>query len=156
MLIAKQALSYNAYACVDSDTNYPVAFFTLAASTSKVPGKFHVQGKDLNWEHYPSIQIDYLFVDKELQHNGIGSYVIDWVKLEARKRCCNFESYRYLILNAIKTEQAIRFYKKKGFLFSDEADEEEIEQSLEDGLFLDDKDKVVGMFFDLMTLTLQE
>lgn len=142
----------NAYACIDTEKDYPVAFFTLAATSLNVPPEFRETGKDLNWDNYPSIQIDYLFVDKDLQHHGVGSYILSWIKLTAKQRRYEFEAYRFLFLNAIMTEQAIRFYKKNDFIIAEEDDQMEIEQSLENGLFVDDKECVVPMFFDLNSL----
>ena len=46
----------NAYACIDTEKDYPVAFFTLAATSLNVPPEFRETGKDLNWDNYPSIQ----------------------------------------------------------------------------------------------------
>lgn len=57
-----------------------------------------------------------------------------------------------MFLNAIMTEQAIRFYKKNDFMFAEENDQQEIEQDLEKSLFVDDKESVVPMFFDLNSL----
>ncbi|MCQ2109152.1 MAG: hypothetical protein MJZ05_10370 [Fibrobacter sp.] len=57
-------------------------------------------------------------------------------------------------LYSIKTEQAIRFYKKNDFVFADCDDELDIEQALNDGTFCDDKEMVVPMFFDLNSLKL--
>lgn len=144
--------SLNAFACVDTTKNYPIAFFTLAAASLDVPAEFRKGSDDVDWNAFPSIQIDYLFVDKELQRCGVGSFILNWIKENALKKCRCFEAFRFIFLNSIKTEQALSFYRKNLFLFADENDRWNIEESLNDGTFYDEKDVVVPMFFDLKRL----
>lgn len=154
LLEMQKSGSFNVFACFDMENQIPIAFFTLAASCLSVPAWYRTGQVPMNWDSFPCIQIDYLFVDMNLRHCGIGSYVLNWVKEKACNRCLEFEAYRFIYLNAIKTEQAISFYKKNDFTFADSDDELDIEQSLNDGTFCDDKEMVVPMFFDLKSLGL--
>lgn len=152
ILELQNSRSVNAFACFDNEQERPVAFFTLAASGLSVPGHYRAGNDAANWDSFPSVQIDYLFVDKDLHRCGVGSFVMNWIKELALKRQTEFEAYRFISLYAIKTEQAISFYKKNDFTFADSDDELDIEQSLNDGTFCDDKEIVVPMFFDLKSL----
>ncbi|MCQ2109143.1 MAG: GNAT family N-acetyltransferase [Fibrobacter sp.] len=154
LLNLQKSGSFNAFACIDAENESPIAFFTLAASTLCVPAQYR-KGKDpASWDSFPSIQIDYLFVDMDLRKCGVGSFILNWIKKQSLDRRFQFEAFRFIYLNSIKTEQAIRFYKKNDFVFADCDDELDIEQALNDGTFCDDKEMVVPMFFDLNSLKL--
>jgi len=152
LLEMQQSGSVNAFACVDSLKKCPIAFFTLAASGLSVPAQYRLGQTPTNWDSFPTVQIDYLFVDMDLQRCGVGSYIMNWIKEFAQERRYQFEAFRFIYLNAIKTEQALNFYKKNNFVFADSDDEMNIEQEMNDGTFCDDKDMVVPMFFDLNSL----
>lgn len=112
---------------------------------------------DCSW-NFDSTEIDYLVAFFTLAATGLHvppglrktGKDLNWDN--SQQRCHEFEAYRFLFLNAIMTEQAIRFYKKNDFMFAEENDQQEIEQDLEKSLFVDDKESVVPMFFDLNSL----
>ena len=72
---------------------------------------------------YPSLEIDYLAVRKDVRESGIGSRIIEELSLRARGKNCFF-----LTVDAYHTKgySAIPFYEKQGFFalqeYSDEYD----------------------------------
>lgn len=70
---------------------------------------------------YPTLEIDYLAVRKDLRQRGIGSEIIDNLSQTARNKNCYF-----LTVDAYHTQDytAIPFYEKQGFFALQEYSEE--------------------------------
>lgn len=61
---------------------------------------------------YPSLEIDYLAVRKDLRNNGYGTRILEELLLRAKEKNCYF-----LTVDAYHTKgySAIPFYEKRGF-----------------------------------------
>ena len=63
----------------------------------------------------PAVKIGRLGINEDLQKNGVGSEIIDFLKgwfTIGNKTGC-----RFLVVDAYNKEDVIGFYKKNGFLF---------------------------------------
>lgn len=125
------------------DSSKTVAFFSLlndkitleeCSSKSQWRKLFKdIMPKGKRYDSYPAMKIGRLGVDKNIQRNGIGKTIIDYIKvwfIEKNKTGC-----RLITVDAIK--ESIPFYLKNGFIFLTHEDE---------------KDDSRQMYFDLTIL----
>lgn len=126
----KQQLIAMPYIVVEKDkTDKILAYFTLANDKIAVTdfpsnsqfNKFKKKNfnKEKYLRSYPSVKIGRFGVSKDLQGIGIGTNIIDFIKLyflEDNKTGC-----RFLTVDAYN--DAIPFYKKNGFEFLTETDD---------------------------------
>ncbi|MFC1617493.1 GNAT family N-acetyltransferase [Candidatus Margulisiibacteriota bacterium] len=113
-LLNKQKLLGVTYVFYCNKSNKVVCFFTVSNDSLKVSGSFRRrQAKNKRFPFYPAVKIGRLGVNKEYQSNGIGSQLIDFIKLlftyENKTGC------RFLIVDAYNKPKVLKFYKKTDF-----------------------------------------
>jgi len=97
---------------------------------------------------YPAVLIGRLGVNKQYHHKKIGTELMNWIKAwfikEDNKTGC-----RFVVVDAYNVERAINYYKKNGFkfLFNNE-DEEKKYQNIKSRKQLNNR----LMYFDLIVL----
>ena len=101
-----------------------VAFYTLSACHIEVPSQLVDSSKagDIG-NFFPGAKIHFLLVKYSEQSKGIGSAVIDHVK-ECLRGINNQMAIRFLVVDALGTNQALKFYHKHKFRPLDEDYEE--------------------------------
>ncbi len=82
----------------------------------------------------PAVKIGRLGVDKQYQGGGIGTQILDNIKMSFTTK--NKTGCRYITVDAYNNDKTINFYKKNGFDFFPVKEE---------------KEKTTLMYFDLMT-----
>lgn len=132
------------------DEGAPVAYFSLAndrigiedfldtTSYNRFRRKRFVNSKRI--KHYPAVKICRLGVDARRQHSGLGTKLMNFIKLfflDDNKTGC-----RYITVDA--HIDAVTFYLKNGFEF------------LQDIQITESSDSTVLMFYDLMALKVQD
>jgi GNAT superfamily N-acetyltransferase len=139
-----------------SDLSIIVCAFTLSNSSIDSRNLPNSRRKKLteniphekNLSSYPATLIGRLGVDRQFAQKGIGSELMNFIKLEAvalnNKNAC-----RYLTVDAYNNESTKKYYEANGFqaLFSTEKQEKE-HSGLPEGKEL----KTRLMFFDLIRL----
>ena len=151
---AKELLGKTYCYKLDKDTQKIVCAFTLANAGVRVSDLPNARKKKVesNIPHiktlkdYPAVLLARLGVSKEFRSLGIGSEVIEFVKLwfldPLNKTGC-----RFVIVDAYNSQETIAFYEKNDFkmVFSSEQQEK-------DYLHLDDEMSLSTrlMFYDLM------
>ncbi|MDE5810022.1 MAG: GNAT family N-acetyltransferase [Muribaculaceae bacterium] len=151
---AKELLGKTYCYKLDKDTQKIVCAFTLANAGVRVSDLPNARKKKVesNIPHiktlkdYPAVLLARLGVSKEFRSLGIGSEVIEFVKLwfldPLNKTGC-----RFLIVDAYNSQETIAFYEKNDFkmVFSSEQQEKDYRH-------LDDKMSLSTrlMFYDLM------
>lgn len=118
------------YKCTLKGTNEIIGAFTLANDVMRLEYDDKVNFPNLNTEYievfqrqtsYPAVNIGHLAVRKGMQSRGIGSLIIDFVRM-------TFSMYRmsgcqFVTVDALNNPRAIRFYQDKvGFEFQTVAD----------------------------------
>ncbi len=66
-------------------------------------------------KNYRRGKIDYLFVDKKYQRNGVGGAL-----LEAYEKHCVVNNVLEIFLYAVPTSQALNFYNKNGYVVNND------------------------------------
>ena len=151
---AKELLGKTYCYKLDKDTQKIVCAFTLANAGVRVSDLPNARKKKVesNIPHiktlkdYPAVLLARLGVSKEFRSLGIGSEVIEFVKLwfldPLNKTGC-----RFLIVDAYNSQETIAFYEKNDFkmVFSSEQQEKDY-RHLDDEMSLSTR----LMFYDLM------
>ena len=132
------------------DEGSPIAYFSLAndrigiedfhdtTSYNRFRRKRFVNSKRI--KHYPAVKICRLGVDLSRQHTGVGTKLMNFIKLfflDDNKTGC-----RYITVDA--HIDAVSFYMKNGF------------ELLQDIQITESLDSTVLMFYDLMALRRQD
>lgn len=114
------------YLVIDPEEENNVAFFSLLNdhirfSSDSKSARNHINRhvphtKQRN--HYPAVKLGRLAVTKDAAHNGIGEYVIDYIKYAFTHG--NRTGCRILTVDAYI--DAVGFYEKNGFRFFTETD----------------------------------
>ncbi len=91
--------------------------------------------RNKRYSSLPAVKIGRLATSKEFQSTGIGTKVLDIIKLLFTDK--NKTGCRFLIVDAMNNERTIRFYKNNGFSILKASN--------------DRNDSTVLMFFDLIT-----
>ncbi|MBR6124416.1 GNAT family N-acetyltransferase [Candidatus Saccharibacteria bacterium] len=100
-----------------------VAFYTLSACHVEVPSQLVVASKAGDIENFfPGAKIHFLLVKHSEQSKGIGSNIINHVK----NALCDIDqmAIRFLVVDALSTNQALKFYNKHNFRPLDDVYEE--------------------------------
>lgn len=126
---------------VETESNEVVCFFCLSNDAIR---KQDTSNRNFNkirsktgtrYSSLPAVKIGRLATSKIYQSNGIGTQVLDYIKMwftEGNKTGC-----RFIIVDAVNKEKTLNFYKRNGFSFLKEQSEPEDHTRL--------------MFFDLLT-----
>ncbi|MBD5200392.1 MAG: GNAT family N-acetyltransferase [Bacteroidales bacterium] len=151
---AKELLGKTYCYKLDKDTQKIVCAFTLANAGVRVSDLPNARKKKVEskiphiktLKDYPAVLLARLGVSKEFRSLGIGSEVIEFVKLwfldPLNKTGC-----RFLIVDAYNSQETIAFYEKNDFkmVFSSEQQEKDY-RHLDDEMSLSTR----LMFYDLM------
>jgi ribosomal protein S18 acetylase RimI-like enzyme len=119
-----------------------IAFFSVSNDSIKkeeVPKStqrrmFNRIPREKRYRSMPAAKIGRLGVSHEVQSQGIGTLILDYLKASFTKG--NKTGCRFLIVDAYNTPRATSFYKKNGFAFMTNRDE---------------GDQTRIMYFDLIT-----
>jgi Acetyltransferases len=140
---------------LNKDTNVIVCAFTVSNSSIKIDGLPN-RGRKIKKEiprekqlrNYPAVLIGRLGVNTNYRGKGIGSELMDFIKLwfvsPQNKTGC-----RFVLVDAYNTPKTIKYYQDNGFdfIFSSEKTEKEYYHIKNDDL------KTRSMYFDLIRLT---
>ena len=117
------------YLLESMDLNMTVAYYSLLADKIIFNPEDKTVWNKLNRNipnnkrrrSYPAVKIGRLAVNEEFEGEGIGTFILDSIKyafVNVKRLGCSF-----ITVNALNN--AIRFYKKNGFLFFTEQDKDE-------------------------------
>ena len=99
-------------------------------------------------KRYPGILIGRLAVNKAMAHQGIGTALMNFIKRWLGTG--GKTGYRFLIVDARNTSDALAYYEKNGFAYLFASEEEESRSTRKDKAVVPQNTRL--MFFDLMDL----
>lgn len=136
--------------CAFTISNDSIKVNTLPNSRKRVVIKAIPRPKQ--FKSYPAVLIGRLGVNKKFGRQGIGTELMDFIKSwfidKDNKTGC-----RFIVVDSYNTENAINYYLKNNFVFLFSSEEQEKEHL---GLSISDKLKTRLMFFDLITLEIED
>jgi GNAT superfamily N-acetyltransferase len=101
--------------------NNAMAFFTVSNDALKTKYIDYPFPENKAYDFYPAVKIGRLGVSKEYQGKGMGSQLLDYVKLMFTYE--NKTGCRYITIDAYNKEPQLNFYRKNGFSFLTQKDQ---------------------------------
>jgi GNAT superfamily N-acetyltransferase len=99
-----------------------IAFFTVSNDAVRTDGFRGELPEGKRYTFYPAVKIGRFGVDLKYQHYGIGTQLMDFIKLFFTSE--NKTGCRFLTLDAYNKDSILTFYRKSGFTFHTDKDKD--------------------------------
>lgn len=125
IVYSKRLLGKTYLLCLKQDPKVIVAAFTLSNDSIRITNKMNEESKntflkysdleDKRLKRFPAILIGRLATNKAFSGKGIGSAIMDFIKV--RFRYNNKTGCRFIIVDALNNDATLHYYQKNDFKF---------------------------------------